>query len=123
VTPDDLRELFSMFGPVDIRRMFGGAGVFVDRMMIGLIHQDVIYLKADAQSAAAFDREGLGCFTYSRSGKQASLSSFRRMPDRLYDDPDELAVWAREALAAAGRGRANPRIAGGSRGTSRDGRR
>jgi DNA transformation protein len=32
--------------------------------------------------------------------------SYRRMPDRLYDDPDELAAWAREALAAAGRGRA-----------------
>jgi DNA transformation protein len=30
--------------------------------------------------------------------------SYRRMPDRLYDDPDELAFWAREALAAAGRG-------------------
>jgi DNA transformation protein len=25
------------------------------------------------------------------------------MPDRLYDDPEELAVWARAALAAAGR--------------------
>jgi DNA transformation protein len=29
--------------------------------------------------------------------------SYRRMPDRLYDDPDELALWARDALAAAGR--------------------
>jgi DNA transformation protein len=29
--------------------------------------------------------------------------SYRRMPDRLYDDPDELAVWAQEALAAARR--------------------
>jgi len=29
--------------------------------------------------------------------------SYRRMPDRLYDDPDELAIWARAALAAAGR--------------------
>jgi DNA transformation protein len=26
------------------------------------------------------------------------------MPDRLYDDPDELAAWAGEALAAAHRG-------------------
>jgi DNA transformation protein len=31
--------------------------------------------------------------------------SYRRMPDRLYDDPDELAAWARDALAAARRGR------------------
>ena len=29
--------------------------------------------------------------------------SYRRMPERLYDDPDELATWARAALAAAQR--------------------
>jgi DNA transformation protein len=29
--------------------------------------------------------------------------SYRRMPDRLYDDPDELAAWAGAALAAARR--------------------
>jgi DNA transformation protein len=101
MTPDDIRDMFLVFGPVDVRRMFGGAGVFVDGTMIALIHLDTIYLKADARSAAAFDREGLGCFTYRRAGKEAALSSYRRMPERLYDDPDELAVWAREALAAA----------------------
>ena len=29
--------------------------------------------------------------------------SYWRMPDRLYDDPDELASWARDALGAAQR--------------------
>src|SRR4051812_41522992 len=104
MAPDDIRELFFVFGTVDVRRMFGGVGVFVGRMMIALIHQDVIYLKADARSADAFEREGLGCFTYSRNGRPPSLLSYRRMPERLYDDPEELAVWARAALAAAGRG-------------------
>jgi DNA transformation protein len=28
---------------------------------------------------------------------------FRQMPDRLYDEPDELAQWAARALAAAQR--------------------
>jgi DNA transformation protein len=29
--------------------------------------------------------------------------SYRKMPERLYDDPDELAQWAARALAAAQR--------------------
>ena len=29
--------------------------------------------------------------------------SYWRLPDRLYDDPDELARWARQALAVAQR--------------------
>ena len=106
MTPDDVRELFAVFGPVDVRRMFSGAGIFADQIMIGLIHQNVIYLKTDATSAPAFDREGLGYFTYVRQGREAALSSYRRMPDRLYDDPEELAAWARAALAAAERGQA-----------------
>jgi DNA transformation protein len=44
-------------------------------------------------------------FTYSRRENERAVMSYRRMPDRLYDDPDELAVWARAALAAAHRTR------------------
>jgi len=105
VSPDDIRELFAAFGPVAVRRMFGGAGIFADGTMFALVHDGVIYLKADAHNAPAFERENLGPFTYLRRGERASLSSYRRMPDRLYDDPDELAIWARAAFAAARGGR------------------
>ena len=85
--------------------MFGGAGIFADGTMFALVHDGVIYLKADERNAPDFEREGLGPFTYMRRGERASLSSYRRMPDRLYDDPAELAGWARAALAAAGQPR------------------
>jgi len=101
VAPDDIRELFSAYGPVGVRRMFRSTGVFADGVMFALVHDGVVYLKADAHNAPAFERERLEAFTYSRRGKRASLPSYRRMPDRLYDDPEELAAWARAALAAA----------------------
>jgi DNA transformation protein len=103
VAPDDIRELFAAFGPVIVRRMFGGAGIYAGETMFALAHEGIIYLKADAHNADAFEREDLAPFTYAtRDGKRAVMS-YRRMPDRLYDDPDELAVWARAALAAARR--------------------
>jgi DNA transformation protein len=39
---------------------------------------------------------------YSAKGKPVALS-YWRLPDRLLDDPEELARWARAALAAAQR--------------------
>jgi DNA transformation protein len=103
VGPDHIRELFAAFGSVTVRRMFGGAGIYAGETMFALAHEGVIYLKADVVNAAAFEREDLAPFTYTtRDGKRAVMS-YRRMPDRLYDDPDELAVWAHEALAAARR--------------------
>ena len=103
MSPDDIRELFAVFGRVSVRRMFGGAGIYAEDTIFALVHEGIIYLKADEQNAPAFDREALGPFTYvTRDGKRG-VTSYRRMPDRLYDDPDDLARWARDALAAARR--------------------
>ncbi len=97
-----IRDLFAQFGPVTIRRMFSGAGLFCDGLMFGLIIRDIIYLKADETSIPDFDREGSQPFTYTRSKRAGSVSlSYWRLPERLYDDPDELAVWAKRALAVA----------------------
>jgi DNA transformation protein len=101
VAPDDIVELFAVFGPVTVRRMFGGAGIYADDTMFGLIADGAIYLKAGEGNVAMFDREGLPPFIYSRRKDGRAVMSYRRMPDRLYDDPDELAVWARAALAVA----------------------
>jgi DNA transformation protein len=103
VAPDDIRELFRVFGPVEVRRMFGGAGIWAEGTMFALVSDGVIYLKADAHNISAFEREKLEPFAYATSTGRRGVMSYRRMPDRLYDDPDGLALWARDALAAAGR--------------------
>jgi len=98
---ESIGELFTEFGRVDVRRMFGGAGIFVDGRMIGLVSRDVIYLKADAETIPAFERDGLAPFSYATKNGERKLTSYWRMPDRLYDDPEELARWARAAHAVA----------------------
>ncbi len=60
---DFIHDLFAQFGPVTVRRMFSGAGLFCDGVMFGLIVRGVIYLKTDEASIAAFEREGSEPFT------------------------------------------------------------
>jgi DNA transformation protein len=96
-----LRELFAEFGPVDVRRMFGGVGIFVEGRMIALVSRAVIYLKADAETIPDFEREGLAPFSYATRNGERKLTSYWRMPDRLYDDAEELGRWARAAHAVA----------------------
>ncbi len=103
MAPEDIRELFAAFGTVTVRRMFGGAGIYAEETMFALVHDGVIYLKVDGHNAPAFEREDLAPFTYTTKDGKRGVMSYRRMPDRLYDDPDALAAWAREALAAARR--------------------
>jgi DNA transformation protein len=101
MSPDDIVELFSAFGPVQVRRMFGGAGIFADGIMFGLVSNGVIYLKADESNRPAYEAENLEPFSYTARNETRALTSYRRMPERLYDDPDELAVWAGAAHGAA----------------------
>jgi DNA transformation protein len=103
LNPDHLRELFAQFRPVSVRRMFSGAGVFAEGVIIALVIRDVIYLKADATTYQTFLQEGSGPFSYMAKGQKRVINSFWRMPERLYDDPDELAAWAEQALGVAQR--------------------
>ena len=99
-----IHDLFEPFGAVSVRRMFGGAGLFADGVMFGLVSGGQIYLKADATTVICFEREQCEPFEYSTKNGKRALTSYWRLPDRLYDDADELAQWARRALAAARRG-------------------
>ena len=46
-------DVFSGMGPVEARRMFGGAGLYADGVMFGLIDDDVIHLRVDETVKAA----------------------------------------------------------------------
>jgi DNA transformation protein len=102
-----IRDLFAQFRPVTMKRMFGGAGLYADGLMFALVFDDAIFLKVDQASIPAFEREGSGPFTYTRAKSKGRVGraslSYWRLPERLYDDPDELAVWAARALAVAER--------------------
>src|SRR3546814_1943053 len=74
---DFAQELFAPLGGVSIRRMFGGAGLYCRGLMFGLIHDETISLKADAERAKAFDAHGCGPFTYEGKGKPVQMSNWR----------------------------------------------
>ena len=101
-----IHDLFQPFGAVSVRRMFGGAGLFADGVMFGLVSGEQIYLKVDATTVPCFEHEQREPFEYSTKNVKRALTSYWRLSDRLYDDADELARWARRALAAARRGAA-----------------
>ena len=100
---DFVLEQLAPLGPVKFRRMFGGGGVYLDGIMFGLVADDVLFLKADQTNQPMFEAEGMGPFVYTAKGKSATMS-YWRVPERLYDEPDELVVFAREAWEAARRG-------------------
>jgi DNA transformation protein and related proteins len=105
--PEFIRELFSPFGPVTVKRMFGGAGLWSEGFMFALVFDGAIFLKVDEASIPDFQREDSRPFVYTRAKSPGRVGrhslSYWRLPERLYDDPDELAIWASRSLAIAQR--------------------
>jgi DNA transformation protein len=102
---DLLQELFEPVRGVTIKRMFGGLGVFKDGLMFGLVADDLLYFKADEQTSRAFEKEGFGRWVYDGHKRPVAMP-YWQAPERLYDEPDEFAAWARAAFDAARRIRA-----------------
>src|SRR5258705_424590 len=100
---DFLIDLFADFGPVTIRRMFSGFGISADGTNFALALRGGLYLCADDQTIPRFEAEGAKPFQYQTRAKTVTVGSYWQLPERLYDDPEELTDWARAALSAAQR--------------------
>ncbi|WP_111496368.1 MULTISPECIES: TfoX/Sxy family protein [Marinobacter] len=101
-------ELMQSVGPVTHRRMFGGAGLFLEGLMIGLIADRALYFKVDSETEAAFVEAGLMPFTYQRAGRDVALS-YREAPEEVFDDIDAMRDWGGRAWSAAIRSAARKR--------------
>ena len=103
---DHCRELLQGIGPVDIRRMFGGHGIYAGDVMFALIARDTLYLRIDDTVRDAFADAGSEPFVY--DGKAAGrpvTMPYMTAPEEAMDDPAAMTPWAEQALAAARRTR------------------
>jgi DNA transformation protein and related proteins len=96
-----LEELYAPMGGVTVHAMFGGLGVFKDATMFALAVEDVLYLRADASTEANYAQEQAPQFIYRGMKDREVAMPYWRLPERLYDDPDEFIVWANAAFDAA----------------------
>lgn len=94
-------ELLEPLGGVEIRRMFGGAGLFRHGLMFGLISDERLYLKVDEMTRADFEARGAGPFTYGRRDGERTITSYCELPEEFYDEPEEARRWAEKAIEAA----------------------
>jgi DNA transformation protein len=98
--PSRFDDLFSDYGPISVRRFFGGEAIWDGKAMIALVWDERLYFTTSDASRAAFEAESCKPFSFAR-GKRVIETSWFAIPERLYDDPAELAQWARVAREAS----------------------
>ncbi len=97
-----LRDLFASVGPISIKRMFGGQGIYVDGIIIAALQADRLMVKGDDLCSVQYEAVGMERWAYKKpKTDKASYMPYWQVPESALDDPDEMAVWAQMALDAA----------------------
>jgi DNA transformation protein len=100
---DAVRDVLGFVPDLRVRKMFGGAGIYSGETMFAVAIEDMLYLKADAETAGEFDARDLPPFVWrDRTGREMPMS-YRQAPEELWEDQDAAREWAEKALAAARR--------------------
>lgn len=103
---DHLCEQLAPMGSLRSRAMFGGWSLYCDELIFAIVVDEVLYLKADAETTPRFDAEGCGPFEYQgKDGKTQSMNYYR-LPDEALEDRHALLQWCRSALAVSLRAKA-----------------
>ncbi len=90
-------DLLKALGPVSAKRMFGGAGLYLEGLFFALIADDVLYFKVDEANKADYLKAGTGPFK--PFGSYAM--SYYEVPADVLEDEEQLKEWAQKAVTAA----------------------
>jgi DNA transformation protein len=99
---DSIRDLFAGLGPVSIRRMFSGKGIYHQGVIVAIELRGELMFKGDAESGPELEAAGARRWVYvhSRHGKTVAMP-YWSVPDSALDDLDEFTQWARRAYEAS----------------------
>ena len=101
-----VQEAMEPLGTVTMRRMMGGAVLYLDGTVFAVLDEGELWFKGDAESAAAWDEAGCERFTLTSKDGRVETMNYRRAPLDVYDDPDAMRRWAGLGVEAGLRGAA-----------------
>ena len=99
-----VEEALEPIGHLSLRKMMGGATLYVDGTIFAILVDGELWFKADEESNAIWDAAGCSeRFSVTFKDGTVDRMNYRRAPSDVYDDPDELRRWAALGIAAGAR--------------------
>lgn len=85
-------------GTVTYRFMFGGYAIYLDGLLIAIVADDALLLRADEENRGDFEARGIGSFR--PDADKPGTMPYYQVPDDVFEDQDELLRWAERSRAA-----------------------
>ncbi len=96
----DSMKLFEPLGTIKSRSMFGGFGLFADETMFALVVNNQLHIRADQQTSADFDKQGLKPYVYKKRGFPV-VTKYYAISNELWESSVHLLEVAKQSLEQA----------------------
>ena len=103
---DHLMDRLASLGAPSYRFMFGGYAIYMDGLMIGIVADDVLMLRADDENRPDYEARGIGPFHPYPEKQGMGTMPYYTVPDDVLEDQDELVRWAERSREVALRAQA-----------------
>src|SRR3546814_1475162 len=84
-----VQEALEPLGPVTMRKMMGGATLYLDGTIFAILDEGEIWFKADAETDTIWDAEGCERFSMTFKDGRVDTMNYRRGPSDVYEERSE----------------------------------
>ena len=96
-----VEESLEPMGKLSMRKMMGGATLYLDGIIFAIMVDGELWFKADAESDATWDKAGhTEKFSVVFKDGSVDMMNYRHAPADVHDDAEAMQRWARLALEA-----------------------
>ena len=81
------------------KRMFGGVGIYSGEVFFALIGNDTVFFKVNDETRPAYVKKKMTPFCPDPRKPESVMNGYYTVPVSVLEDRDELAAWARRAVA------------------------
>lgn len=94
-------EKLTPHGSISARAMFGGYGIYYNKVIFAFIIQGELYFRVDEINQEDFESYNSHPFIYQGARKPVVVSSYMTLPKEVFENPKFLKKYIREAHAAS----------------------
>jgi len=98
-----VEEALEPMGRLSMRKMMGGATLYLDGTIFAIIVDGELWMKSDAEADPFWDAVSRERFTVTFKDGSIDMMNYRRAPSDAYDDAEELQRLAAVSLEAGRR--------------------
>ena len=86
--------------PITTRKMFGGYGIFHNKIVFAIIAYNELYMKVGDSNVHDYINKGADQFTYNSGIKRVKMSYYK-IPEDVIEDSEEFLKWCQKSYQVA----------------------